>query len=525
MASRHPAPHDESMAQMGPMPPPPGEPTPRSGLDAFFGRLRGLPVRRDTEHKWAGGVCSGLATSIGIDPIVVRAGFVGVLIFGGAGLAMYLLALALIPDRNGRIWAEEAVRHGNGRGIFLLIVIVVDLADELRNRWWVWLVLPAALAGWWYLRRTQGQGGATTGRSATPRASGHDAPQGRPGWVGPPQRATVAPDVGTPAPAEPGHPAYPMAGTPGYLPTTAPAGDPGGAPHWIPPQGMPYGLGPGRTYVGVRPPKAPVVVRERRPSGGFAGFLLVLGLGIGAYGAGWSATREGLIRAPEVPFGLACAVGMIGVALVVKGLRGQRSRVIGQLAVLAALASFATVVVPHGISRYGTSIGDRSWAPSAGAADPGYRLGLGNARLDLSNLTAATADHQSVTASVGVGDLVLVVPETLTVVVDASIGVGNIEQRSGESRNTRLANADGADLREVIQIGAGEPDVIVTTTMGLGSMVIVRPAGAPTSVLTTAPPAVPSTPPASRTTAPPSAPPAGEPVSGASVSTTPGSSR
>ena len=41
------------------------------------------------------------------------------------------MALALLPDENGRIFTEEALRRGDGSAIFLLVVIGILLAGEL----------------------------------------------------------------------------------------------------------------------------------------------------------------------------------------------------------------------------------------------------------------------------------------------------------------------------------------------------------------------------------------------------------
>jgi phage shock protein PspC (stress-responsive transcriptional regulator) len=45
-----------------------------------------------------GGVAGGLAEYSGIDPVLWRVGFVGLTIFGGAGVLVYLLLWALVPS-------------------------------------------------------------------------------------------------------------------------------------------------------------------------------------------------------------------------------------------------------------------------------------------------------------------------------------------------------------------------------------------------------------------------------------------
>ena len=59
---------------------------------------RSTPVlRRDVEHRMLGGVCSGIARHIGVDPIIVRVAFVAAATAGGVGVAVYLLAWVFIP--------------------------------------------------------------------------------------------------------------------------------------------------------------------------------------------------------------------------------------------------------------------------------------------------------------------------------------------------------------------------------------------------------------------------------------------
>jgi len=70
-----------------------------------------LPPERPAEHpserprlvrtrrgRLIGGVCSGLGAHFGVDPILLRIAFVGLAIFGGVGLWLYLAFLLLVPE-------------------------------------------------------------------------------------------------------------------------------------------------------------------------------------------------------------------------------------------------------------------------------------------------------------------------------------------------------------------------------------------------------------------------------------------
>jgi len=55
------------------------------------------PLRRAPASGYIGGVCAGFAARLGIDPILIRIGFVLTLLAGGAGIPLYVIGWALIP--------------------------------------------------------------------------------------------------------------------------------------------------------------------------------------------------------------------------------------------------------------------------------------------------------------------------------------------------------------------------------------------------------------------------------------------
>lgn len=54
-------------------------------------------LRRHSTNRVIGGVAGGLADYFNIDPLLIRIGFVGLIMFGGAGLVLYLIAWLLLP--------------------------------------------------------------------------------------------------------------------------------------------------------------------------------------------------------------------------------------------------------------------------------------------------------------------------------------------------------------------------------------------------------------------------------------------
>ena len=81
-------------------------------MDAFFGALRRSPLTR-SDNRWVGGVCSGIAERIGIPPVVVRIATLVVGFFTPI-LAIYLIAVLLLPNRRGQIRLERALRGCGG---------------------------------------------------------------------------------------------------------------------------------------------------------------------------------------------------------------------------------------------------------------------------------------------------------------------------------------------------------------------------------------------------------------------------
>ena len=55
------------------------------------------PLRRSSTDKMVGGVCGGLAEHTGIDSLVWRVGFIGLMLAAGSGVLVYLLLWVLMP--------------------------------------------------------------------------------------------------------------------------------------------------------------------------------------------------------------------------------------------------------------------------------------------------------------------------------------------------------------------------------------------------------------------------------------------
>jgi len=154
---------------------------PRTGMDKFFAALRGIGVRRRTNDKWFGGVCSGLADRLGVDPVIVRAALVLLSLLGGAGVTIYLVAWSLLPDDKNEIPAERALRDGDGGSVVLIVIAALAV---LGGSWWgrglgwgfPWGLALIGLLIWWLVQRSGNSPDAdqrvSAQRLGTPSAAG-----------------------------------------------------------------------------------------------------------------------------------------------------------------------------------------------------------------------------------------------------------------------------------------------------------------------------------------------------------------
>ncbi len=110
-------------------------------------------LRRDGDRALLGGVCAGIASRLGIDPVVVRIAFVAGAVAGGWGILLYLLVWAFVPAEKGQAPAPvrrlQVGRRGwqVAAGMGLLVLAAMLLARK-SGLWFsdalVWPVVLAA---------------------------------------------------------------------------------------------------------------------------------------------------------------------------------------------------------------------------------------------------------------------------------------------------------------------------------------------------------------------------------------------
>jgi phage shock protein PspC (stress-responsive transcriptional regulator) len=85
-------------------------------------------LRRRISDRVLGGVAGGLGDYFNIDPLLVRIAFVGLMIFGGAGLVLYVIGWLLIPAEGRDASPVESFLHTLGLNARRLLWIALGLA-------------------------------------------------------------------------------------------------------------------------------------------------------------------------------------------------------------------------------------------------------------------------------------------------------------------------------------------------------------------------------------------------------------
>lgn len=150
--------------------------TPLPALDRFFNSLHRSPVTRSPQRAIAG-VCSGVAERLGLSTRVVRVATVVLAVLGPA-VAIYFLAWLLLPDSQGHIRLERALRGGDTSSIVLLVATIAVILPDARVHaqvGWLSLVLVAAVAFVFQQAGLRGPRPESTWTESTPPPAGQNS--------------------------------------------------------------------------------------------------------------------------------------------------------------------------------------------------------------------------------------------------------------------------------------------------------------------------------------------------------------
>jgi phage shock protein PspC (stress-responsive transcriptional regulator) len=142
--------------------------------------------------------------------------------------------------------------------------------------------------------------------------------------------------------------------------------------------------------------------------------------------------------------------------------RGAILRLLVALVAIVAAAAIAAVVAAFSWFdvSLGDGVGDRLYAPATAASlAPSYRLGIGDLKIDLGSLSAAS--RLRVDARVGVGELKVIVPRGVPVQVNAHAKLGDVHVfgRLESGRNAGLRSGTAGWTIDA-NVGAGQVDVV-----------------------------------------------------------------
>jgi phage shock protein PspC (stress-responsive transcriptional regulator) len=425
-------PQDDGPHQGGPGEGAPGGPS--RGTDSFFASIERLGIRR-TDERWVSGVAGGVARRLGVDPLLVRGVWFVLFLLGGAGLMLYAIAWALLPDdRGGRSLVQDAV-HGSFRGGLVAAIIAFVLGVNWRSGWWGWWGSHGWVAATFWMCLLAGI--AVVVVAIVGSRSGGTSFSSRPAASGTPPAASWAPVP--PAPDTP-----PAAAT---LP----------AP------------------VVTKQPRRP---HERRRSSAISGAVVGLCLMAGAIVFGFD--RGGHVSSPWLVWGGVSLV-LLGLGIVAAGLRGRAAGGLTTLAILVGV-----VVVPAGtLDVSGAFDGDvRAIAPDSPVvatdvadAEDGYTYSVGDLTLDLTQLPlpAVGSEPVDVPVRLGAGDSVIQVPSGTQVRAVVHLFAGDVDWLVGPtddhvSRSGRFANSQTFQTAGVT--AGGEPQLVLDVTAAAGTVTI-----------------------------------------------------
>lgn len=413
--------------------PPPTDQAPGAGTPRPDGPRRGFrafsEVRRSTDDRMLTGVCGGVARRFDIDPVVVRVLTVVLCFVGLAGVILYVAGWLLLPADDehrshvGR-WFGLDANEAQVRDTGLVVAAVLAVLGVLGDGGWGWggdglfwaaLVIGGPIAFVvWLVRR-----GSRADRDA---ARAHDVGTG-PAPTGPAATDPAATWSSTPDDTIVLDPA-------GEQPTTALPPTPPSGPH---------------RSIQPPPPRVP-----REPYSWIPTLLTLSSIAIAL-----AVLR--LAVDPTWPTYVAAALAIVGLGLVLCTFaRGGLPLVLVGLLLLPVLAVSTLVPTLRG--------GEQDVTPaSAAQVRDTYSHGAGQFELDLTDVSDPDALlGRTIEIDTGVGQTVVVVPDGLPVVVDASVRAGDLvvldERDSGVDRRLRTS-APGPALTIDVDHSLGQVEV------------------------------------------------------------------
>ncbi|MFE4543737.1 PspC domain-containing protein [Arthrobacter sp. NPDC056727] len=444
----------------------------------FFDWIRSHGIHRGRD-RWIGGVSSGVAERMGIDPLIVRGIFIVLTLFAGIGVLLYGLGWALLPEPDGRIHTQEAVAGRWTTGMTgALITSIVGLTGLGGGFWgwghdgfgffWALFWIGGVIYLIYFLtQRNKNRGGtpmdsATMGRAAYGHASPGGPTAAAAGSSAAPFPASSF-AAGSPTPTQP----YTVPPTPDAIPSYG-ASEPYGS------KGRYGSAAPTAPYGGGLPPRrpapvpAPVPTSKLRPGGpGAPAVAITAGLALLTGGALKALDAGNLIDLGESANAVVWAAGaaVLGLGILLAGLRGRRSGVLGFFAVVALIVGGIFSAVPNG-DRFRFQNAD--WNPvSIEQARQGFQITGGRGTVDLTglNLNPPLGTDVVIPLDATASNVTVIIPRTVPVDVRADMTLGNLNEgtdsRGGITSRQSSYNSDRPGARLILQIDGTVSNVTI----------------------------------------------------------------
>ena len=204
------------------------------------------------------------------------------------------------------------------------------------------------------------------------------------------------------------------------------------------------------------PPAGPAPPADRH---GPASATVLVGALLVLVGIGWLLDASGV----EVPWRavLPAALIAVGLACVAGAFRARQQALMVVGVALTVVLSLAAAADWDLDVPWGGGVGDRTERPTTPADLTGYELGVGNLVVDLRQLQVPPGTT-AVEARVGIGELVVEVPQGVSVQVVASSGLGQVQvfgdEDGGIASRIDASSEQGGDRRLELdaRVGLGE---------------------------------------------------------------------
>lgn len=393
--------------------------------ERFFAWIRSLGISR--EPGWIGGVAAGVGTRLGIDPLIVRGILIVVAVLGGPALLLYAAAWLLLPDVDDKIHLEETIKGSWEPAVAGIGVMVLLALLPVSQGFWF------AGSAWWsgdYWTGGIGRAlwtlfliGAATAFVIWLANRGKSPSAPRPAPPVPPTQSAPAEDFAAWREQQAAWKAENEAFRKNEASAKAAA--------W-----REHTQRQHEQHLKMRKQRA----EERRLTTPHPLFsFVVIGIALIAGGLTTLTIRGGEIEVSSVVAGLAVALGVLGLAIIVNGVRGKRSSGPGAVAGWLILPLAFVLIVPQTSHVQYSGMAEFSPSSTSGSIPDAYFVGIGDTVLDLRDYykddpdSRGTDDVYLFAWSSGV---TVLLPADETVLVDSRVAADdgiNYVDRTGAS--------------------------------------------------------------------------------------------